>query len=156
VRWNHGLKAIARKPDAIYPHRWSSAHEAATNIARLILKLLVEPLSEITNVSKQRAEAKRLLAARWKAFEMPRDEIADLEERIRRERAKLLVTTQKESKTAKPERRLTVDFSSKTLTFDGMKYPVSSERALRWVKILADRSPAWVSSSELEKIDRDL
>lgn len=52
--------------------------------------------------------------------------------------------------------RLTVDLACKSLTLDGNNYNVSSERALRWVKILVDHSPAWVSSSELGKIDRDL
>jgi hypothetical protein len=52
--------------------------------------------------------------------------------------------------------RLTVDLPSKMLTFDGTAYPVRSERALRWVKVLADRAPAWVSSKELSRLDRDL
>jgi hypothetical protein len=52
--------------------------------------------------------------------------------------------------------RLTVDLPSKMLTFDGRAYPVRSERALRWVKVLADRAPAWVSSKELSRLDQDL
>jgi hypothetical protein len=53
-------------------------------------------------------------------------------------------------------RTLTVDLDSKRLTLDGVPYDVSSERALRWVKILADNSPAWISSSELSSYDPDL
>jgi len=55
-----------------------------------------------------------------------------------------------------PSPQLKVDLPSKTLTFDGVEYDVSSERALRWVKILADRAPDWISGTDLEKLDADL
>jgi hypothetical protein len=52
--------------------------------------------------------------------------------------------------------RLHVDLGAKLLTLDGTSYPVASERALRWVRILAERSPNWVSGKELPKLDPDL
>jgi hypothetical protein len=60
-------------------------------------------------------------------------------------------------RTKEPRRlRLTVDLPGKMLTLNDVVYPVGSERALRWVKILADRSPAWISSKELKGLDQDL
>jgi hypothetical protein len=59
-------------------------------IARLALELLVWPLAEVTEPAKQRDLAGQLLAARWKALTIPTAEVAALQERMRRERAKLL------------------------------------------------------------------
>jgi hypothetical protein len=52
--------------------------------------------------------------------------------------------------------RLTVDLACKTVTLDGTKYDVSSENAIRWVKVLAEHPGEWISSSELTKYDSDL
>lgn len=94
----------------------------------------------------------------------------DLIPRIRIERAKALAHIsavkaageagtdgQQQNLTMPPSPpRLTVDLPSKTIHFDGNDYDCTSDRALRWVKILADCSPTWVSSADLEKIDREL
>src|SRR5262245_16981461 len=39
IKWENGrgLSAVARVPAAVYPHRWSSAHEAALRVAELAL-----------------------------------------------------------------------------------------------------------------------
>jgi len=86
VKWEHGrgLSAIAGSPEHVFPHIWSSAHEAAEGIARLALELL------ISDVKQGRALARELLASRWKALVITIDESATLQERIRRERAKIL------------------------------------------------------------------
>lgn len=52
--------------------------------------------------------------------------------------------------------RLTVDLACKTVTLDGTKYDVSSDNAIRWVKVLADHPGEWISGSELTKYDSDL
>jgi hypothetical protein len=91
VTWAHGRgwSGIARVPAAVYPHVWCSAHEAAAGIAQLALAMLVWPLEEITDPAEQRVLARHLLADRWKALVIPLEEVAALQERIRRERAKL-------------------------------------------------------------------
>jgi hypothetical protein len=92
VKWEHGrgLSGIAPIPAAVYPHVWSSAHEAAAGIARLALQMLVWPLAGITDPAEQRTLAEQLLAKCCEALTIPLDEQAVLFERIRRERAKLL------------------------------------------------------------------
>jgi hypothetical protein len=92
VIWEHGRgwSGIARVPDAVYQHRWSSAHEAAVDIAGLALDMLVWPLEGITDPQEQWEVARERLARCWKALAIPMDEEAALCERIRRERAKLL------------------------------------------------------------------
>src|SRR5262245_52870487 len=49
VTWEHGrgLSGMVRHPAAVYPHHWSSAHEAAVGIAQLVLESLVWPLAGI-------------------------------------------------------------------------------------------------------------
>jgi hypothetical protein len=93
VIWEHGRgrSGVARVPAAVYPHIWSSAHEAAAGIARLALEVLAWPVGEITDPSEQWTLAEQLLAQCWQALTIPLDEEAKLRERIRRERAKLLV-----------------------------------------------------------------
>jgi hypothetical protein len=92
IKWKHGrgLSGMARVPSAVYPHVWSSAHEASEGIARLALSRLASPVGAITDPTEQRDLAKRLLAKASKALAISTDEVADLQERIRRERAKLL------------------------------------------------------------------
>lgn len=92
VVWAHGRgrSGLARGPDAVYPHVWSSAHEAAAGVAELAIDFLTRPLEGITDPAEQRQQARRLLDRRCKALEMSIEEVAALQERIRRERAKLL------------------------------------------------------------------
>lgn len=92
VKWEtgRGRSSICEDPTHVYPHCWSSAHEAALGIADLALELLVSPLAQVSDPSKQKKLAEELLTARWKAVAMTADEVASLRERIRRERAKLL------------------------------------------------------------------
>lgn len=92
VIWEHGRgwSAIAHVPSAVYPHRWSSAHEAAVGIAGLALDMLASPLAGITDPAQQWAIGEQLLAGRAKALVMTMEEVAALQERIRRERGKVL------------------------------------------------------------------
>jgi hypothetical protein len=55
-----------------------------------------------------------------------------------------------------PPPRLSVNLARKTLTLDGVTYDVSSENALRWVKVLAEHPGEWISGPELEKYDPQL
>jgi hypothetical protein len=52
--------------------------------------------------------------------------------------------------------RIIVELQKKTVTLDGKTHDVTSERALRWLKILADRPGEWVSSKGLERYDSEL
>ncbi len=52
--------------------------------------------------------------------------------------------------------RITVDLQKRTVTFDGKTHDVTSEQALRWLKVLADRPGEWVSSKGLERYDPEL
>ncbi len=91
VGLKHGLgwSGVARAPRAMYPERWLSRHEAAAGLARMTLEMLTEPLAGVP-LAKQRATAKRLLAAKWKALAVPGDLLADLRAGVRDERMKLL------------------------------------------------------------------
>jgi hypothetical protein len=52
--------------------------------------------------------------------------------------------------------RLTVDLAQKTITLDGVRHEISSDLALRWIKVL-DQSPGhWISSTELKNHDPEL
>jgi hypothetical protein len=86
VRW---VDVCVEPGPRFSPPDWSSAHEAAHGIALLFLGALVYPLTNFTNAAKQRAQAKRLLTTRWKALAMRFEGVKALQERIRRERAKL-------------------------------------------------------------------
>ena len=182
IDWaNRGLRAIAKLPAAMYPHVWSSAHEAASGLAALALNLLAAPVAGITDPREQWDTAEHFLTSRWKALDMPMEEVARLQERVRRERAKVLVSSEHASmldtlqqrdqqahlaesntlagsSTVSPPQppRLTVDLLSKTATLDGTRYDVHSERALRWLRVLVGQSPNWVSGSDLTRYDPDL
>lgn len=52
-----------------------------------------------------------------------------------------------------PPPRLTVDLAKKQATLDGKSFDVSSENALRWIKVLAEHPGAWICGSELAKFD---
>jgi hypothetical protein len=167
VKWEHGRGRIAAAydPTAVYPHVWSSAHEAAAGIARLALEMLVRPLEGITDPAEQRALARRLMAGRWKALVIPLEEVAALQERIRRERAKLLWQTPPSAMSCeRPVEqaqeplppRLKVDLARKTVTLDGVPHEVSSDNSLRWVKVLSEHPSEWISAPELKDHDEEL
>jgi hypothetical protein len=92
VRWEHGRgrSGVARVPSMVYPERWSSGHEASAGITRMALAMLASPLEGINDPAEQWQLAQQLLARHWKALVLPIEEVADLQERIRRERAALL------------------------------------------------------------------
>jgi hypothetical protein len=93
IKWSHGRGAsgFARVPSAVFPHVWSSAHQAALEISRLALDHFYWPLAGITNPKEQQSTFKRLLSkSRRKVMALTMEEIADLQERMRRERAKIL------------------------------------------------------------------
>jgi hypothetical protein len=52
--------------------------------------------------------------------------------------------------------RLTVDVARKTITLDGETDDVTSDAALRWVKVLAEHPGEWISAVELRKHDPEL
>lgn len=49
--------------------------------------------------------------------------------------------------------RIAVDLARRSLTLNGVEYAVSSERALRWVNLLAEHPGEWISGVDLEKLD---
>lgn len=97
IKWQHdrGASGFARVPSAVFPHVWSSAHEAALGISRLALEHFYWPLelnsrTEYKKLSTDQSKRfKRLLSkSRRKVLAMTMEEIADLQERMRRERMK--------------------------------------------------------------------
>jgi hypothetical protein len=54
------------------------------------------------------------------------------------------------------EPRLTVNLGALSASLDGQSFGVSSEQALRWVKVLADRPGDWISSAILHQLDPEL
>jgi len=54
------------------------------------------------------------------------------------------------------EPRLTVDLAKKTITLDGTTFDVSSDLALRWVKVLVSHPGEWISGPELKQHDEQL
>jgi hypothetical protein len=161
VKWR-GLQSVAAEPEYVYPHVWSSAHEAAVGIARLALDLLVVPLADITDAAEQQATAKRLLTTYWRAIAIPISKVAALQERIRRERAKLSALTIDESPPsahigeAIPQTRLIVDVSAMTATLDGECQDVRSKQALRWLAVLVAHPNEWISGADLAQYDSEL
>jgi hypothetical protein len=92
VKWEHGrgVSGVARVPASVFPHVWSSAHEAAVYLAGLTLDWLGLPLTEIADPAKLTKTDRNIVVNRCKALAMSPAEVADWQERIRRERAKLL------------------------------------------------------------------
>jgi hypothetical protein len=84
------------------------------------------------------------------------------EERIRRLKESALAkaagfaSNDVDRPTPGPPPRLSVDLARKTITFDGQKFDVLSEGALRWVKVLADHPGEWISGPDLKKYDSAL
>src|SRR5262249_45190967 len=107
VTWaqGRGLSGMVRHPAAVYPHHWSRAHEAAVGIAPPGLGTLVWPPAGLTDPVEQWNLAQHLLRHRWQALAMSLNEVADLQERIRRERAKLLGPASPEPKIGSGGRR---------------------------------------------------
>lgn len=97
IRWPHGrgLSGLARIPDSVFPHVWSSAHEAARAVAELALDCFYRPLNWQGDYSKLTKEQRQLFdklldKKRRAALAMSIEEVAEWQERVRRERAKLL------------------------------------------------------------------
>jgi len=96
IKWKHGrgLSGFVRCPDATFPHVWSSAHQAALEVSRLALRFFFWPLklgnSKELPKDKEPLFRELLTKNRRKSLAMTLEEIADWQERIRRERAKLL------------------------------------------------------------------
>ena len=107
IEWSHGrgLSGLVRGPADTFPHVWSSAHQAALELSRIALRYFFWPL-EVTHASGKLSEfqhlaveqlalfRKLLSARRRKAMAMSMQEVAQWQERIRRERAKLLASNQ--------------------------------------------------------------
>ncbi|MDA0836072.1 MAG: hypothetical protein O2955_21295 [Planctomycetota bacterium] len=55
-----------------------------------------------------------------------------------------------------PVERVVVDLARKTITLDGIAFDCTSERALRWVKVLADRPGEWFAAGDLTAHDAEL
>jgi hypothetical protein len=53
-------------------------------------------------------------------------------------------------------RQLIVDLACKTITLDGTIHDVTSDSALRWVKVLAEHPGEWFASNELKRCDHEL
>jgi hypothetical protein len=65
-------------------------------------------------------------------------------------------STKPENSGPKTTPRIVVDVNRETITLDGKKWAVSSQQALRWVKVLAKHSGEWISSKELKNFDAEL
>jgi hypothetical protein len=130
ITWPPGLEwsESACKAPTNLPDVWSSAHETALRLTEMAIDLLVCPLVpvppnkagkkvapilqrllpkyqevEIKNAVTDPERQKVLLARHWKKLVIESDQIALLQERIRRERAKLLVS-ELQSPVVKPPR----------------------------------------------------
>lgn len=97
VKWKHGrgLSGLVRGRDATFPHVWSSAHQAALEISRLAQRFFLHPLEldDWGELPKDREPLFRKLLSKKRrdAPAISLQEVAELQERIRRERARLLV-----------------------------------------------------------------
>jgi hypothetical protein len=176
IVWAHGRgrHGVVQCPDVFLPFRWSSAHEAALEVSRLALEYFFWPLElppdslvkfEQLSVGQLTLFQSLLDINRRKALALTMDEVADWQERIRRERAKLLMLTTplthesaKIKNTADAEQRLrvVVDINCMTIMLDEISYNVSSKQALRWVKVLVEHPGEWISASELHNYDNEL
>jgi hypothetical protein len=110
-------------------------------------------------------EELRIVAAREKTHDMTeevrrawvsqtaakvREHAAQMDRALQRFRQEMLEGARIE------EPRLTVNVDQRTATLDGRTYDVKSPRALRWLKVLADRSGDWISSADLYRFDPEL
>jgi hypothetical protein len=83
------------------------------------------------------------------------DPLAEVHVGLQREREKLRLLRPSLPPPAPP--RLTVDLARKTLTLDGIAHDdVTSEIALRWVKVLADHPGERISDPQLPTYDPEL
>lgn len=72
-------------------YSWPNAHKAAEGIVRRILNRLYWPVRlKIVDAKQQQAEVAKRLTRHWKAVALSSSRVQLLQERIRRERAKLL------------------------------------------------------------------
>ncbi|WP_166820013.1 hypothetical protein [Thalassoroseus pseudoceratinae] len=76
--------------DARFPGVWSSAHEAVHGVTIEALEILAQPLEDITDQKEQNELFTRLLSERGHALKISMVEVAKVQERIRRERLKLV------------------------------------------------------------------
>lgn len=165
VKWgpDRGSRAVF-KNDGFVLNVWSSAHEAACEILGLILEFLVNPLDGVTDPKKQKALAKKLLAERWQALSITDEEMADLQERIRRELAKLLLKGNGSPTFAEapPERQriadhVSVDMERETVTIYDKTYPCQGQRtALFVVSALIKCDGVPTNASTLHKHEAEL
>jgi hypothetical protein len=109
AKFSDQLAAQSDSPVQLGNTYWSSAHAAAIGISRSILEGLFYPAvsdiewgeidinapmglkrNQVNDPHEQRRRAEQLLAERWQEFRLEPGRINALQERIRRERAKLL------------------------------------------------------------------
>ncbi len=164
LQWEgRGRCAIWTDPNVI-PQVWSSAHEAAIGMYDFMFTALIDPIADVADESAARMAFRELLAARWKALTLSSSEIAILQERIRRERAKLVsrftetrgvsreivaISSDPPSESEKLRHRLEIDFTKQLAILDGHEYDIQSEPVLYWLKALSDRPGEWISNSAL-------
>ena len=179
LEWAHGRgqSGLARESarNAFYPHVWSSAHEATRHISLLALEYFFWPLNvacenwstvgfhELTD--EQREMFERILSAdRRKALAMTMQEVAQWQERIRRERAILLVqdSSSSEVSATDPAKVLptseahSVDFRS--VKWLGIPYEFTPQQAA-CIKVLweafENETPSIGDASILEAAESD-
>lgn len=51
-------------------------------------------------------------------------------------------------------KKMTVDLDRMTATLDGVAHDVDSERALRWLKVLAENPGVWISAPKMRSYDK--
>lgn len=156
--------AGAASPDSYVRHHglvglrsYASGHQAITDIARMAVLCLLGPVQKITDEKEWRDLAARLVEERSDTLFISSEEASLLQARILRERARLIQTGPTENapsnKIPRTPRSLDVDIPRKILIFDGIEFDVSSEQALRWVKVLAANPGEWISGPELGQHD---
>lgn len=94
-----------------------------------------------------------------RSFPLPQLLSLHLDTLIRHEHDRALRRFQERPEVSKVALRplpLMVDLACKTIAFDGETHDISSDTALRWVKVLADHPNEWLSSTDLCSYDPEL
>ncbi len=107
--------------DARFPGVWSSAHEAVHGVTIEALEILAQPLEGITDQKQQYELFTRLLSERGHALRISMVEVAKTQERIRRERLKLLESKSVERESASVTKDATYEEQAIALFLSNVK-----------------------------------
>ncbi len=148
--WPHGLGGR--------PVAWSSAHEAATGLVYQAIFLLVWPLGQHEDPAERDRRARHLLETESQSLALSWEQVADLKERIYRERVRLLGQVPPQSESDKqPERsqptspitaeqaailKVLLRSEPVPLTIDaiGCKVKLCEKTVAKWLRSLRDQN----------------